>query len=141
MTGGEPAGAGPFRYSLDSGGETFLVSLLSPAGEGSGVWGVLLDTEHLRRSVVESAIDLRVASESTEWVVRGRDGNMVLARGGQPEGSPVLTAAFAGNFPPWLMEFYPPQENPYRRLLASGQSIYLYMFLAIATTCVGAEGL
>jgi len=68
--------------------------------------------------------------------VRGRDGRTVLARDGPPQGSLTVNATFAGNFPPWLIEFYQRPQNPYKRLFASNQSIYVYMFLLIASILV-----
>jgi signal transduction histidine kinase len=65
-------------------------------------------------------------------MVRGRDGSPIVAGSEPPSGSLVLNAPITGGFPPWLIEFYQKPQNPYRLLLASGQSIYLYMFLAIA---------
>ncbi len=130
---GDRVGSYPFRYSLDSGGEPFLVSLLGRPGSGEGYWGLLLDAEYLGGSVLGGLLKTHVDSMTTEWVIRGRDGSTVLAQSNSPQGSPTVNATFTGNFPPWLMEFYQLSENPYRRLLASGESIYLYMFLAIAT--------
>ncbi|MFH1765201.1 MAG: HAMP domain-containing sensor histidine kinase, partial [Gemmatimonadota bacterium] len=70
---------------------------------------------------------------ATEWIVRGRDGSTVIAGTDSPSGPLALNATIAGNFPPWFIEFYQRPQSSYRLLIASGQSIYLYMFLAIAT--------
>jgi len=128
-----PAGSYPFRYSLESGGETFLVSLLGRPGSGDGLWGFLLDARYLRDALLLPALERQVDTAATEWIVRGRDGSTVLAGTDSPSGPLALNATIAGNFPPWLIEFYQRPQSSYRLLLASGQSIYLYMFLAIAT--------
>jgi signal transduction histidine kinase len=47
-----------------------------------------------------------------------------------------VRATLAGNFPPWLIEFYQRPQSTYKRLFASGQSIYLYMFLLIASILI-----
>jgi signal transduction histidine kinase len=78
----------------------------------------------------------QVDSETTDWAVRGRDGITILARADPPEGTVALNATFAGDFPPWLIEFYQRPQNPYKRLLASSQSVYFYMFLLIAAILV-----
>jgi signal transduction histidine kinase len=122
----------PRRISLDSGGQTFLVSLLDGGMTEAGVWGLLLDGGYIRESILLPLLEARVDSSSTEWIVRGRDGRTILAGSASPSSPLVMNATIAGSFPPWLLEFYQRPQNPYRLFLASGQSVYLYMFLAIA---------
>jgi signal transduction histidine kinase len=126
-------GPGPRRVSLETGGQAFLVSMLDGSESDSGVWGLLLDARYLRQALLLPALESQVDTSTTEWMVRGRDGRTVLAGTDSPSGSLALNATIAGNFPPWLIEFYHRPQSPYRLLLASGQSTYLYMFLAIAT--------
>ncbi|MCJ7628986.1 MAG: hypothetical protein MUO50_11445, partial [Longimicrobiales bacterium] len=123
----------PRRFSLETGGQTFLVSLLGRPGSGDGVWGLLLDALYLRDALLLPALERQTDTAATEWIVRGRDGSTVIAGTDSPSGPLALNATIAGNFPPWFIEFYQRPQSPYRLLLASGQSIYLYMFLAIAT--------
>ncbi len=123
----------PRRFSLETGGQTFLVSLLGRPGSGDGVWGLLLDALYLRDALLLPALERQIDTAATEWIVRGRDGSTVIAGTDSPSGPLALNATIAGNFPPWFIEFYQRPQSPYRLLLASGQSIYLYMFLAIAT--------
>lgn len=133
-TGGS-AGAGS-RFVLENGGRTYLVSLLSPTGEASVRWGLLLDDRYLQERILKSLLDSLVDSRTTDWLVRGRDGHALFAPEGSPVGSLTINATFTGNFPPWLMEFYQRPQNPYLRLLTSSQSIYFYMFLLIASILV-----
>jgi signal transduction histidine kinase/tetratricopeptide (TPR) repeat protein len=121
------------RFSLDTGGQTFLVSLVDGTLSDSGVWGFLLDSRYLRDTLLLPELAARVDTTVTEWIVRGRDGRTVLAGTDSPSGSLVLNATLAGSFPPWLIEFYQRPRSTFRLLLTSGQSIYFYMFLAIAT--------
>jgi signal transduction histidine kinase len=123
--------ASPLHISLDNGGQTFLVSLLNDGVAEAGVWGLLLDDRHIRETLFLPLLRTRVDSSTTDWIVRGRDGRTVLAGGDSPSGPLVLNATLAGSFPPWLLEFYQRPQSPYRLFLASGQSVYLYMFLAI----------
>jgi signal transduction histidine kinase len=123
----------PRRFSLETGGQTFLVSLLEQSASDPGVWGFLLDADHLREVLLLPILESQVDTSAAEWIVRGRDGGVVLAATDSPSGPLALNATIAGNFPPWLIEFYSQPQSPYRLLLGSGQSIYLYMFLAIAT--------
>jgi signal transduction histidine kinase len=130
-------GDGSPRFSVDDGGRSFLVSLLDPSPSESGVWGLLLDDDYVRDTLVRPALEGGLDDGSVDWIVRGRHGGAILAgppspAHASPAGSPALTASFAGNFPPWLVELRPLPRSPYRLLLTSGQSVYLYMFLAIA---------
>ncbi len=124
------------RFALESGGQTYFVSLLDRYGGDGGRWGLLLDAGYLGDVFLRRTLEGQIDSTTTDWVVRGRDGRTVLARDDPPAGSPSLNATFAGNFPPWLIEFYQRPQNPYRRLLASSQSIYFYMFLLIASILI-----
>jgi signal transduction histidine kinase len=128
--------AGGNRFTLESGGQTYLVSLLGRSDSEPGVWGLLLDAGYLGDTVLARSIGGQVDSETTDWAVRGRDGITILARADPPEGTVALNATFAGDFPPWLIEFYQRPQNPYKRLLASSQSVYFYMFLLIAAILV-----
>jgi signal transduction histidine kinase len=130
--GGRDPDAFPLHISLENGGQSFLVSLLDGAVAEAGVWGLLLDARYVREAVLLPLLRTRVDSSTTDWIVRGRDGRTVLAGRDSPSGPPVMSATLAGSFPPWLLEFYQRPQSPYRLFLASGQSIYLYMFLAIA---------
>jgi len=130
------------RFTLESGGQTYLVSLLTRADvEGAGVnqgpsrrgvWGFLLDAGYLKDGLLRGALDANVDRATADWVVTGRDGSTILAGDGLPQGAVTVTAPFAGNFPPWLIEFHQRPSSPYRLFFASSQSIYFYMYVLIA---------
>jgi signal transduction histidine kinase len=124
------------RFTLETGGQTYLVSLVSQAGEPAVHWGLVLDERYLQAEIVRPLLDSLVDLTTTDWLVRNRDGRTLLASEGSPVGSLTINATFAGNFPPWLMEIYQRPQNPYLRLLTSSQSIYFYMFLLIASILV-----
>ncbi|UCC84474.1 MAG: hypothetical protein JSW46_05985 [Gemmatimonadota bacterium] len=124
------------RFSLESAGRSYLVSLLYQARAEGGVWGLLLDADCLRDELLRPALEENVDPATTDWLVRGRDGSTVLAEDDPPVGSLTLNATLAGGFPPWLIEFYQRPQSTYRRLFASGQSIYLYMFVLIASILI-----
>jgi signal transduction histidine kinase len=120
------------RFALETAGETYMVSLLDETGDDAGVWGMLLDADALAgflRGMLEDRLDPAV----TDWLLKGRDGRTLVERDDPPAGPVTINATFANNFPPWLIEFYEQPQSPYKRLFASSQSIYLYMFLLIAT--------
>jgi signal transduction histidine kinase len=123
------------RFSLESAGQTYLVSLLDRSPGTGSVWGVLLDVDGmsgLLRRTLEDHLDPATA----DWAVKRRDGRALMAPDGRPVGPLTINATFTDNFPPWLIEFYQRPQGSYRRLFASSQSIYLYMFLLIASILV-----
>ncbi len=133
---GGAAGNAGSRFALESAAQSYLVSLLYQARAEGGVWGLLFDADCLRDDLLRPALEENVDPETTDWLVRGRDGSTVLAREDPPLGTLSVTATLAGNFPPWLIEFYRRPQSTYKRLFASGQSIYLYMFLLIASILI-----
>jgi len=120
------------RFSLEANGHSYLVTLLDEPRSTGGVWGVLLDRDSLV-DVLRETLQQSLDPTTTDWVVKGRDGRTLLAPVDAPAGTMTINATFSDNFPPWLVEFYQRPESPYKRLFASSQSIYLYMFLLIAT--------
>jgi signal transduction histidine kinase len=125
---GAPNGS---RIALTSGGQTYLVSLLDQVGDSNRVWGVLYDADALG-GFLRGTLNDHLDPATTDWIVKGRDGQTLLLRDQPPTGPLTINATFADNFPPWWIEFYQQPENPYRRLFASSQSLYFYMFLLIA---------
>ncbi len=123
------------RLSFESAGRDYLVSLLPQREDQSGMWGLLLDAEYLK-AVLRGTLERQVDPAITDWIVRDGDGSIVLAGDGPLAGSLTVNATLEGNFPPWLIEFRQLPQSPYRRLLASSQSIYFYMFVLIATILV-----
>lgn len=133
---GAGAGNTGSRFTLESAGRSYLVSLLYQARAERGVWGLLIDADCLRDDLLRPALEEHVDPATTDWLVRGRDGSTVLAREEPPLGTLSVRATLVGDFPPWLIEFYQRPQSTYRRIFASGQSIYLYMFLLIASILI-----
>ena len=122
------------RFALESGGHTYLISVLDRE-RGGGDWGLLLDSDALS-GFVHRAVEDGLDPATGDWVVKGRDGRAFVERDEPPEGPITINATFADNFPPWLIEFHQRPQSAYRRLFASSQSIFFYMFLLIASILV-----
>ena len=121
------------RFTLGTGGELYLISLLRPDQGGPGSWALVLDADHLRDGVLGPALEEHAVGAGAAWVVRGRDGGVILASAEPRAGASTFTAGFSRNFPPWLLELHEERQSPYRLLFLSSQSIYFYMFLLIAS--------
>lgn len=124
------------QFVLEIGRNSYLVSFLSqPQGnrnQTNEIWGILLDANYLSDNLLRKAFQRHVSSEETEWIVRGRDGQTILASGSAPSGSVTVRTNFTGNFPDWSLEFYQQDPRLLETFLTSRRGIYFYMFLLIA---------
>ncbi|MCK4431824.1 MAG: hypothetical protein KAW19_11060 [Candidatus Aminicenantes bacterium] len=124
------------RFVLGIGRNSYLVSFLSQHIENRNrtneVWGLLLDTDYLKDNLLRQALQRHVSSEETEWIVRGRDSQAILASGSTTSGSVTVRTNFTGNFPDWSLEFYQQDPRLFETFLTSRRGVYFYMFLLIA---------
>jgi signal transduction histidine kinase len=135
LAGAEGAAPRDRRSTLESAGQTYLVSLLDRSRGDAAMWGLLLDARVLG-DLLRRALEDHLDPATSNWLIKGRDGRPLLSGQAPPTGPVTLNATFVDNFPPWLIEFYQRPQSAYRRLFASGQSLYFYMFLLIASILV-----
>ena len=140
-SGGSSSLADAFkRLTFELGGRAYLVSLWCPdtpnGGKDREKWGLVLSADYLKRVLLPQVMTRHLTSGETAWVVRGQDGQIVLASGQSPTGAVSVTAGFAENFPNWSIELYQPAPRLLRTFLGARQGIYLYMFLLIAAFLV-----
>ncbi len=123
------------RVALDIGEHMYLISLVGrPTRDGSqrGTWGLLLDSEYLKTRLLPSVIGQCIPSAGIQWVLRGRD-DEVLLRSDHPEsGWMTVRTDFARDFPPWSLELYQQSPRLLETLLTSRRGVYLYMFVLLA---------
>ena len=124
------------RFTLESEGHTYLVSLLNQytrnGKQVSGIWGILLNADHLKDNLLQQALQSHFYSEKAGWVVKGRDDKTVLKSENPLSGSITVRTNFEGNFPPWFVEFYQQDPHLFETFLTSRKGIYFYMFFLIA---------
>ncbi|MHC4498551.1 MAG: tetratricopeptide repeat protein, partial [Planctomycetota bacterium] len=124
------------RFTLDIAARTYLVSTPGQrkgnGNEDNGIWGLLLNPEQLKANFLLSLILQHVSSKDIHWVVRGRDDQAILKSDDSTSGSITVRTNFAGNFPPWSLEFYQQDPRLFETLLTSRRGIYLYMFVLLA---------
>ena len=128
------------RVTLEAGNRTYHVSVQEPvdrAGvEGAGSWGVLLDRETLIGGLLRPAIEEHAATGVASWIVRGRNGELLLASGASPseaspEGPATVTAGLASDFLGWTLELRQPDARLVETLLTSRRGVYFYAFLLL----------
>jgi len=124
------------RFTLESGGHTYLVSLLSQytrnGNQVNGIWGIVLNADYLKDILLQRVLQRNVYSEKTGWIVKGMDGKTILKSEKPPSGSITVRTNFEGSFPPWFMEFYQQDPHLFETFINSRQGIYFYMFFLIA---------
>ncbi len=115
---------------MEAGNRTYHLSVRRPVG-GAGSLGVLLDRETLIGDLLRPAIEEHAATGVGSWVVRGRNGEPLVASEATPEGPATVTAALAGNFLSWALELHQPDPRLVDTLLASRRGVYFYAFLLL----------
>jgi len=137
-TAGGPEASNPplARLALDIGNLPYLISierLAARAGNASDTaWGIIIDTERLREDVLRPALRDHFPSGGTSWVVKGRDGSVMLASE-NPSASPVtFRTSFVSNTPDWTLEFLQPPPRLIKTFLLSRRGLYSFVFLLLA---------
>jgi signal transduction histidine kinase/tetratricopeptide (TPR) repeat protein len=124
------------RCIVEIGGNIYLVSLFHLDQEKNSnsqhIWGILLNTSYLKDNLILNSLQNHMPSEKSSWIVRGREGQTVLASENVPSGSLIVRTDFAGNFPDWILEFYHQEPRLFETFFFSRRGIYFYMFLLIA---------
>jgi len=136
-TGGPEASIPPFaRLALDIGNLPYLVSierLAERAGNASDrAWGIIIDTERLREDVLRPALRDHFPSGGTSWVVKGRDGSVILASENPSASLVTFRTSFVSNTPDWTLEFHQPPPRLIKTFLLSRRGLYSFVFLLIA---------
>jgi signal transduction histidine kinase len=136
-TGGPEASNPPLaRLALDIGNLPYLVSierLAARVGNASDTaWGIIIDTERLREDVLRAALRDHFPSGGTSWVVKGRDGSVILASENPPAGPVTFRTNFVSNTPDWTLEFHQAPPRLLKAFLLSRRGLYSLVFLLIA---------
>jgi tetratricopeptide (TPR) repeat protein len=129
---GEDITEGKQRLTVEIGTNEYLVSLLRNNSTGEEIWGLLIDSSYLKNSFLPNVIQMSISSEDTDWIIRGRNRELILASANPPTGSLTVKSDFIGNFPNWTMEFYQADPRFLEDFLVSRRGIYFYMFILIA---------
>jgi signal transduction histidine kinase len=123
------------RIDFEIGGRSYLASLFqSPAkddGQSSDLLGFLIDQDFLKTGVIKNILQQHVASNKTGWIVRGKNGESLLASETIPSDSIEIQTYFAGSFPDWRIDLYRQDPRLFETLLTSRRGVYFFIFLLI----------
>jgi signal transduction histidine kinase/tetratricopeptide (TPR) repeat protein len=123
------------RCIVEIGRNVYLVSLFhldqGKRSDSQDRWGFLLNVSYLKDYLLRQSLQTHMPSEKSSWIVRGREGQSVLASENVPSGSLIVKTNFTGNFPDWTLEFYHEESRLFEDFLFSRRGIYFYMFLLI----------
>jgi len=97
---------------------------------------MLLDRETLIESLLRPAVEAHAATGVASWIVRGRNGELLLASEASPseaspEGPATVTAGLASDFLGWTLELRQPDRRLVETLLTSRRGVYFYAFLLL----------
>jgi signal transduction histidine kinase/tetratricopeptide (TPR) repeat protein len=124
------------RLAIEAGGGHFLISMERspgrPGGEPDEIWGIIIDEDRLARDVLGPALRDRSAAGEIPWVVRGKQGGVVLASGEIPSKPPLFRSNFPANVPDWTLEFYPSEGRSAQPFLLFRRGVSSLVFLLIA---------
>jgi signal transduction histidine kinase len=124
------------RFTLESGGQTYLVSLPGNYGKDRNrvieIPGLLLNTEYLRDSLLSKELQRFISLGKTGWIVKGRDDKVILKSEKSPSGPVTARTSFEGGFPPWSVELYQQEPDLFESFLLSRRGIYFFMFFLLA---------
>ena len=129
---GKDSTEGEQRLTVEIGTNEYLVCLLQNHSAENEIWGLLIDSFYLKNSFLPNVLQMSISFEDTDWIIRGRKREMILASANPPTGSLTVKSDFIGNFPDWTMEFYQADPRLLDAFLTSRRGIYFYMFILIA---------
>jgi len=137
IAGGPEESNPPFgRLALDIGNFSYLVSIRRPAARAGSAsdrtWGIIIDAERLRENVLRPALRDHFPSGEAAWVVKGRDGSVLLSSENPAAGPVTFRTNFALNFPDWTLEFNQPPPRLIKTFFLSRRGLYSFVFLLIA---------
>ena len=124
------------RIELDNGDHKFLISLVNLSIEDGGkpikTSGMLFNESYLRDNILKRSLQYNVSSEDGGWIVRGRNGEIIIMSDVEPSGSMPVKRGFVGSFPEWTLELYGKDPQIFETMLRSRRGVYFYMFLLLA---------
>jgi len=135
---GDPEASNPrfARLARDIVNLPFLVSIERPEARNgrvsARVWGVIIDADRLRKSVLGPALRDHFPSGEASWTVRGKDGAVMLSSEDPVAGPAAFRMNFPANTPDWALEFHQAPPRLIKTFLLSRRGLYSFVFLLIA---------
>lgn len=124
------------RLALDIGNLPYLVSIERrtprPGSPVARAWGIIIDAEQFRENILGPALRDSFPAGETSWVVKSRDGTIILSSENPAAGPAAFRTNFVSNFPDWAMEFHQPPPRLIKTFLLSRRGLYSFVFLLIA---------
>lgn len=121
---------GNTRFILDISPNIYLVCLLLKKRTEDKIWGFLVDEQQLQNIFKQMILHIELPKGS-DWILRGRDRNVLLSSSDSPSEPPAVKSDFIGNFPDWTLEFFQKDPRLLDAFLTSRRGIYFYMFILI----------
>ena len=116
------------RSKIVISGQSYLVSLV-PGSQGQ--WGLIMDHEYILNNIVDHLILKNSDRSNFYWEIKDVNGELLSKSEYLPDNTPPVNTSFPSNLPSWSLTLYPEDPGLFVSLFRPGQSLFLYIFIAI----------
>ena len=116
------------RSKIVINGQSYLVSLV-PGSQGQ--WGLIMDHEYILNNIVDHLILKNSDRSNFYWEIKDVNGELLSKSEYIPDNTPPANTSFPSNLPSWSLTLYPEDPGLFVSLFRPGQSLFLYIFIAI----------
>ena len=116
------------RSKIVISGQSYLVSLV-PGSQGQ--WGLIMDHEYILSNIVNHLMLKNSDRSNFYWEIKDVNGELLSKSEYIPDNTPPVNTSFPSNLPSWSLTLYPEDPGLFVSLFRPGQSLFLYIFIAI----------
>ena len=116
------------RSKIVISGQSYLVSLV-PGSQGQ--WGLIMDHEYILSNIVNHLMLKNSDRSNFYWEIKDVNGELLSKSEYIPDNTPPANTSFPSNLPSWSLTLYPEDPGLFVSLFRPGQSLFLYIFIAI----------
>ena len=116
------------RSKIVINGQSYLVSLV-PGSQGQ--WGLIMDHEYILSNIVNHLMLKNSDRSNFYWEIKDVNGELLSKSEYLPDNTPPVNTSFPSNLPSWSLTLYPEDPGLFVSLFRPGQSLFLYIFIAI----------
>jgi signal transduction histidine kinase/tetratricopeptide (TPR) repeat protein len=117
------------RSKIMINGQSYLVSLVP--GSNQGQWGLIMDHEYILNNIVDHLILKNSDRSNFYWEIKDVNGELLSKSEYISDNTPPVNTSFPSNLPSWSLTLYPEDPGLFVSLFRPGQSLFLYIFIAI----------